>query len=74
VGFNVYSAFPAAVGTGNNANQNCLWMGKKGDVAMPLKGFSTKDNVIADPMYVDRAAKNFALAPGSACAAFGPLR
>jgi hypothetical protein len=74
VGFNVYSAFPAAVGTGNNANQNCLWMGKKGDVATPPKGFSVKDNVTADPMYVDRAAKNFALAPTSPCLAFGPLR
>jgi hypothetical protein len=25
-------------------------------------------------MYVDRAAKNFALAPTSPCLAFGPLR
>jgi hypothetical protein len=73
-GFNVYSAFPMAVGTGNNATMNCLWMGAKGDVQTPMKGFSAKDNVTADPMYVDRAAKDFRLAPTSACAGMGPLR
>jgi parallel beta-helix repeat protein len=73
-GFNVYSAFPTAVGTGNNATMNCLWMGAKGDVATPMKGFSAKDNVTADPMYVDRAAKDFRLAPTSMCAGMGPLR
>jgi hypothetical protein len=73
-GFNVYSAFPMTVGTGNNATMNCLWMGAKGDVAMPAKGFTAKDNVTADPMYLDRAAKDFRLAPTSACAGMGPLR
>jgi parallel beta-helix repeat protein len=73
-GFNVYSAFPMAVGTGNNATMNCLWMGAKGDVATPMKGFTAKDNVTADPMYVDRAAKDFRLAPTSMCAGMGPLR
>jgi hypothetical protein len=74
IGFNVYSAFPMTVGTGNNATMNCLWKGAKGDVAMPTKGFTAKDNVTADPMYVDRAAKDFRLAPTSACQGMGPLR
>jgi hypothetical protein len=73
-GFNVYSMFPMAVGTGNNATMNCLWMGGKGDVVMPMKGFSAKDNVTANPMFVDRAAKDFRLAPGSPCLGMGPLR
>jgi hypothetical protein len=74
VGYNVYSSFPAAAGTGNSASQNCLWMGAKGDVAAPTKGFSVKNNISADPMFVDRAGKNFALLPGSPCVGLGPLR
>jgi hypothetical protein len=73
-GFNVYSSFPAALGTGNSATQNCVWKGAKGDVATPTKGFSAKDNLTLDPMFIDRAAKDFRLAPASPCAAYGPLR
>jgi hypothetical protein len=72
-GFNVYASFPGPLGTGNSANQNCLWMGAKGDVA-PTKGFSAKDNLVFDPLYADRAAKDFRLMPTSPCKAYGPLR
>jgi hypothetical protein len=73
-GFNVNSVFPGAAGTGNSATQNCLWMGAKGDVVTPGKGFSVKDNLPVDPLYVDRAMKDFHLQPTSPCKAFGPLR
>jgi len=73
-GFDVYASFPGPLGTGNSASGNCLWMGAKGEVATPSKGFSAKNNTVADPMFVDRAAKNFALATGSPCAGLGPLR
>ncbi|HVZ72418.1 MAG TPA: right-handed parallel beta-helix repeat-containing protein [Polyangia bacterium] len=74
VGYDVYSSFPGTLGTGNSATQSCLWMGAKGEIASPAKGFSTKDNLVADPMYVDRANKDFRLAPTSPCKAYGPLR
>jgi hypothetical protein len=74
VGYDVYSSYPGALGTGNSATQNCLWAGKKGEVAAPAKGFSAKDNTTADPLFVDRAAKNFGLVAGSPCAGRGPLR
>jgi hypothetical protein len=74
VGYELYSSYPGPVGTGNSATQNCLWMGAKGVVATPMKGFSTKMNMTEDPLYVDRAAKNFGLMPGSPCVGLGPLR
>jgi hypothetical protein len=73
VGFDIYGSFPGVLGTGNSATQNCLWMGAKGEVA-PTKGFSAKDNLVVDPLYLDRAAKDFRLAPTSPCKAYGPLR
>jgi hypothetical protein len=73
-GFNLDSVYPVAVGTGNSATQNCLWMGSKGDMPTPVKGFSVKDNIAADPLFVDRAAKDFHLQPGSPCVGLGPLR
>jgi hypothetical protein len=74
VGYDLSSSYPAAAGTGNSATQNCLWMGAKGEVVAPSKGFSTKDNVTADPLFVDRANKDFRLAPGGPCSLLGPLR
>jgi hypothetical protein len=74
VGYDVYSSYPSIAGTGNSATQDCLWMGAKGQVVSPAKGFSTKSNVVADPAFVDRAAKNFSLAPTSPCLGLGPVR
>jgi parallel beta-helix repeat protein len=55
-------------GRDNVAEHNCLFGG-----AMQIDdsggGFSARDNVTADPRFVDRASKDFRLQPSSECAA-----
>ncbi len=57
------------VGTNNRLHDNCLWGGAEGPIDQSGGGFSVSDNLIADPGYVDAAHGNYALRPGSACAA-----
>lgn len=73
VRFNVESWYPAGtpVGVDNLVSRNCIWNGAQGNVA-PYAGYTVTGTVAADPLYVDRAAKNFALRPGSPCAGMGP--
>jgi parallel beta-helix repeat protein len=71
--FNVESWWPVGnpVGTGNIVERNCLWNGRHGNVA-PEIGFVARDNIVADPGFRSRAAKDFALPDGSPCAGLGP--
>jgi len=57
-------------GRGNVARRNCVWSarhpgfaGIQPDIAVPLLA-----NVVVQPAYVSRTAKDFRLAPGTACA------
>lgn len=70
--YNVESYWPGVVGSGNTVAGNCLWNGAKGNVEPSPKGFTLGENVEVDPGFVDRAARNFALQPGSKCAALLP--
>lgn len=67
--YNVSYYWKSAVGTGNVARANCLYNGYKGNMPSAPKGFTAQDNVAADPLYVDRAAKDFRLQAGSPCLA-----
>lgn len=56
-----------APGTGNVVEQNCVFGGTN-PISTGNGGFTARDNRTVDPQYVDRAAKNFSLQPGSPCA------
>ncbi|WP_217914893.1 NosD domain-containing protein [Miltoncostaea marina] len=68
---NVESYWGGPTGTGNRADGNCLWNGARGNIGTQ-RGFSVTDNLVADPLFADRGAKNFALRAGSPCAGKGP--
>jgi parallel beta-helix repeat protein len=60
-------------GTGNVARRNCLWStrhpGNPGGLQTEL-AVPAIQNIITDPGYVNRAAKDFRLQPGSLCIHF----
>ncbi len=60
----------ASIGQRNFVRRNCLFGGSaNGGVPTAPQGFSLVDNVVADPAYVDRAAKDFRLGGSSGCRA-----
>jgi hypothetical protein len=71
--YNVESWYPEGnpVGEDNVASGNCVWNGRSGNVADEW-GFRAEDNVVADPGFANRGAKDFRLDPSSACARLVP--
>jgi hypothetical protein len=77
--YNVESFYPRGTPTpvGNLVHNSCVWNAPSGNfgeltTASGATAYSQRDNLDTDPLYVDRAAKNFKLRPGSPCAAYGP--
>jgi parallel beta helix pectate lyase-like protein len=68
---NVESWWGGAVGRGNVLRGNCLRGGPRdtgdGGVETADGGFAAHANVVADPAFVNRAGKDFRLAPNSGC-------
>jgi len=61
-------------GDGNVARRNCLWSARHPDQAgvQPDIEVPVAENVVTDPGYVDRDAKDFSLSPDSPCAKNSP--
>jgi parallel beta-helix repeat protein len=69
---NIEAWWAGPVGTGNVVRENCLWNGATGNIDLAAGGFLAIANVVANPRFVNRAAGDFRLEPGSPCAGMGP--
>jgi hypothetical protein len=69
---NIEAWWGGPVGIGNVAKSNCLWNGAQGNVNVSSGGVLAIANVVANPNFVDRGAKDFQLRAGSPCAGMGP--
>ncbi len=69
---NVEAWWAGPVGIGNVAKANCLWNGAQGNLDLSAGGVLAIANVVADPGFANRDAKDFSLKPGSPCAGMGP--
>ncbi len=73
VRYNVESWYPKGnpVGRGNRVRRNCIYGGKRGRKSSGIQstriGFTTNRNIVANPRYRDRAAKDFTLLRRSPC-------
>ena len=56
-----------ASGGGNVARNNCLWAGREGNVDREGGGFGTQGNIAANPLFVNRARRDYRLSPRSRC-------
>lgn len=71
--YNVESHWPTGnpVPRNNLVEFNCLYQAQGRNV-QASEAFVARDNMVADPLYVDRVKKNFHLKAGSPCAGKGP--
>jgi hypothetical protein len=65
--YNITSHWSGALGSGNIVRNNCLWAGRLGDVNTSEGGFTTSDNLIADPLFLDRVNRDYRLGITSLC-------
>lgn len=66
--FNITSTWSDSTpGTGNIARNNCVWGGTFGNVNTAKGGFVALDNLVADPLFVDRVVRDYRLGTASLC-------
>lgn len=71
-GRNVEAWWGGRTGIGNIVRSNCLWDNGRSGLDTSGGGFVAFSNVTEDPIYTDRAQKDFRLNDGSPCAGMGP--
>jgi parallel beta-helix repeat protein len=77
VRYNVESFYPEGnpTGKGNLVANNCVYGGARGNtnggVQSPQVGFKTQNNIVKNPLYVNRAKDNFRLRASSPCRKLG---
>lgn len=64
---NISSWWGGAVGKGNVARFNCVWQGQSENLDTRNGGFRSIANTVADPLFVNRAQRDFRLRRGSRC-------
>jgi hypothetical protein len=69
--YNLTSSWGSSKGSGNTAIDNCLWGGVLGNIKPDLSGVTLTNNLIANPLFINRSARDYRLQPGSLCAGKG---
>jgi hypothetical protein len=64
--YNLSASWGGAPGTGNVARANCVYAGGTGQIGASMSVALT-DNVIANPLFVDRGERDYRLGSGSRC-------
>jgi Right handed beta helix region len=54
------------IGSGNIARNNCLWAGRSGNISSQV-GFTASNNLTADPLFTNKATRDYRLKAGSPC-------
>jgi hypothetical protein len=67
--WNVATNWNAATGTDNVVRHNCVWDGGEGNIETDDGGIRVYGNVIANPLFVNRAARDYRLGRASPCRA-----
>lgn len=66
--YNIESWWGGAVGSGNVARSNCVFGGGLGDIDA-TNGFASQNNLVAQPLFVSRAGRDYHLRADSPCLA-----
>lgn len=62
--YNITASWGGAVGTGNVARNNVLYAGGSGNIGNTV-GWTSQNNTVTDPLFVNRAARDYRLRAGS---------